>query len=174
LIIKSKSYKHRRCYKTVTEYILRDIEKNDSFVLTRFIKGKDKSPQAIAKQLEHNESYRIHKRSNNVKLFMEIISFHKQDTPKLDNKTLEKIAKKYIAIRSELAISVATVHRDKKHTHLHILFSGVQYRTGKSIRLSKSEFKEKKLTIESFTRERYPQLKRSEIDHQKPSSLKKN
>jgi len=170
MIIKSKSYKKNRAFKTVIAYILREAEQDGSFVLTRFIKGKDFSAEAMAKQFEENERHRIHKRKNNVKLFMEVISFHRDDAEKLNNSKLEKIARKYISTRSPLSVSIATVHRDKAHTHLHFVFSGCEYRTGKSTRLSKSEFKERKLIMERFQRERFPELKRSEIQHVKKNA----
>lgn len=144
---------------------MREAEREGSFVLTRFVQGKDFSPDTIADQFEQNEQLRVHRRKNSVKVHMEILSFHPDDTDKLNNSILEKIARKYISLRSNLAMCVATVHRDTKHTHLHFVLSGVEWRTGRSTRLSKAEFQNLKLEIEAFQKSRFPQLSRSEIEH---------
>lgn len=173
MIIKSKSYKHVSAYKKVVEYVLREAEQEDSFVLTRFIKGKNHSSEELSKQLLENEQYRIHKRKNNVKLYMEILSFHKNDADRLSNEKLKKIARKYISLRSDRSVAIATVHRQEKdHVHLHILLSGTAYKTGKSVRISRDDFKHKvKIPMENYVREQFPELKRSEINHN-PSKKK--
>ena len=151
MIIKSKSYKGD-CYDNVIAYVLREADKDNGFILTRFIKGKDRTPESIAKEFRKNEQYRIHRRKNSVTLYMDIISFHKDDAEKLtDNAILKKIARKYMSLRSNLSIALTTVHRDKSHTHLHVLLSGTEYRTGKSIRISRADFKNKvKIPMETF------------------------
>jgi len=171
MIIKSKSYKSTKAFETVTAYVLREIEHEKSFVLTRFIKGNNKSVEYIKNQLAANESYRLHKRKNSVKLYMDILSFHKDDAHKLGNDKLKKIARKYISLRANCAIALATVHRDKSHVHLHILLSGVEYRTGNSIRVTRDEFKKVKQEIEAYQAKEYPELFKSAINHDK--SLKK-
>jgi len=151
---------------------MREAEREGSFVLTRFVQGKDYSADAIANQYEENEQYRKHPRKNNVKIHMEILSFHPDDTDKLNNSIMQKIARKYISLRSNLAMAVATVHRDAKHTHLHFVFSGIEWKTGKSSRMSKVEFQKMKLDMEAFQKSRFPQLTKSEISHS--SSKKKD
>lgn len=165
MIVKSKGYKNQKSVRSVIHYVMREAEREDSFVLTRFVEGKDFSPDTIADQFEDNEKHRLHRRKNNVRVYMEILSFHPDDANRLYNKMLETIARKYISLRSNLAIAVATVHRDKKHTHLHFVFSGVEWRSGKATRLSKVEFAGIKQEMERFQKHRYPQLQRSEIDH---------
>jgi len=175
MIIKSKSYK-TGCYDNVIAYVLRESELENGFVISRFIKGSNKDTQAISKQYKTNESYRKHIRKNNVKLYMDILSFKAGDAKLLSNDKLEKIAKKYISLRSPLGMALCTVHRkEKSHTHLHFVFSGTHYRTGIANRISRNDFKHKvKLPMEAYQKKYFPELKRSEINHQKtPSSKKK-
>jgi len=165
MIIKSKSYKTDKSVRAIITYVMREAERDGSFVLTRFIEGKDYSSKEIANQYLENEKHRKHIRKNNVKAHMEILSFHPKDTPHLNNSVLQKIARKYISLRSNLAISLATVHRDTKHVHLHFVFSSIEWRTGRSTRLSKSEFSTVKRKMEAFQKQRFPQITYSTIDH---------
>ena len=165
MIIKSKTYKRVAVFEPIFEYLLRDTEMEGGFVSTRFVKGSDHSPKALAKQFERNESFRQNKRKNNVVLYMDILSFHQCDGY-ISNEILQLITKKYLSMRAPLSIAVATVHRhEKSHTHLHICY-GIEYRTGKSVRISKSDFQNLvKLPMEQFQRRQFPELKFSEIDH---------
>lgn len=173
MIIKSKSYKNKACYLPVLEYILRESEQKNGFVITKFVKGHDQSPKQISEQYLLNESYRQNRRKNNVLLYMDILSFHEEDAEKLSNKALKKIAKRYISLRAPLSMVTVTVHRNEKsHTHLHFAISGTEYRTGKSNRISRDDFKGKvKIPMEQFQQLHFPELKRSEINHDK--SVKK-
>ncbi len=171
MIIKSKSYKHLRSFTTVPRYILREQERDKGFVLTKFIKGKDVSAKSISLNLLINESYRLNPRKNNVRLYMDILSFHKEDSQHLTNDKLQKIALKYLSLRAPRSLAFATVHRhDKQHTHLHICFSGVEYKTGKNIRISKNDFQNKvKIPMEQYQRKNFPELYLSEINHHIPA-----
>ncbi|WP_299884357.1 relaxase/mobilization nuclease domain-containing protein [uncultured Lacinutrix sp.] len=173
MIIKSKSYKHNKSFKTVVDYVLREAEQDDSFVLTRFIKGKNLSNNEISKQFYANEQHRINPRKNNVKLYMEILSFHSDDAKDLTNDKLKKIAREYLKLRSPLSVALVTAHKkEKDHVHLHILLSGVEYKTGKSIRISRDDFKNKvKLPMEQFQEKHFPELSKSAINHN-PSKKK--
>ncbi len=175
MIIKSKSYKSEGCYLPVINYVLREAEQDDSFVLTRFIKGKNLSPEEIAKQYRDNEKCRVNPRKNNVKLYMEIISFHSDNAKDLTNYKLKKIARKYLSLRSNLSVALATAHRkEKDHVHLHILLSGTEYKTGKSVRISRDDFKNKvKISMERFQEKHFPELERSKINHKREIDSKK-
>lgn len=174
MIIKSKSYKHPKSFTTVLHYILRQQEQEHGFVLTKFIKDKDRSVENMVKELMMNESYRLNPRKNNVRLYMDILSFHAKDTEQLTNEKLQKMALKYLSLRAPRSIAIATVHRhEKQHTHLHICFSGVEYKTGKSIRISKDDFQNKvKIPMEHYQHKNFPELSLSEIDHHIPTKTK--
>jgi len=145
MIIKSKTYKSDKAFKTVVNYVLKEEELEKGFLLTRFIKGKDKSAEAISKQFYLNEQYRIHKRKNNVKLHMDILSFKKEDSYRLTNDKLKKIARKYISLRANHSISLAVLY-------------GIEYKTGRSVRISKDFFRDEvKLVMERFQEREFPE-----------------
>jgi hypothetical protein len=49
---------------------------------------------------------------------------------------------------------------------------GIEYRTGKSLRMSKSEFADLKRSLETYQRERYPELTNSMVNHDKRNKVK--
>ncbi|HBI01412.1 MAG TPA: relaxase/mobilization nuclease domain-containing protein [Flavobacterium sp.] len=175
MIIKSKSYKNTRSFTTVLAYIFRENEKDQSFMLTKFIKGKSLSVEEMHSQFLNNEQLRLNRRKNNVVLYMDILSFHPDDAQRLNNEKLYQITLKYLSLRAPKSLAVVTVHRNEKlHTHLHICFSGVEYKTGKSIRISKEDFKQKvKLPMEKFQQDVFPELLLSKIRHEKSIFPKK-
>ena len=175
MIIKSKSYKTTRSFTTVLNYIFRESEIDNGFRLTKFIKGKDLTVEELQNQLLINERLRVNKRKNNVVLYMDILSFHPRDAQRLTNEKLHQITMKYLSLRAPNSIAIATVHKNEKdHTHLHICFSGVQYKTGKSIRISKDDFQNKvKLPMEKYQQEVFPELVLSKIQHEKSMHVKK-
>lgn len=169
MIIKSKSYKTPRSFTTVLGYILRETEMDQSFMLTKYVKGRDFSVEQLYDQFHSNETLRINRRKNNVVLYMDILSFHPKDKERLSNDKLHQIALKYLSLRAPKSIAVATVHRnEKEHTHLHICFSGVEYKSGKSIRISKEDFRQKvKLPMEKYQQDIFPELTLSKIRHER-------
>ena len=175
MIIRSKSYKTTRSFTTVLNYIFRESEIDDGFRLTKFIKGKNLSVESLQNQLLINEQLRLNRRKNNVVLYMDILSFHPRDAQRLTNEKLHQITMKYLSLRAPNSIAIATVHKNEKdHTHLHICFSGVQYKTGKSIRISKDDFQNKvKLPMEKYQQEVFPELVLSKIQHEKSIHVKK-
>ena len=175
MIIKSKSYKTTKSFATVLNYIFRENERNSGFELTKFIKGKNLSVEELSSQFRSNEQFRINRRKNNVVLYMDILSFHPRDAERLTNDKLHQIALKYLSLRAPKSIAVATVHKNEKdHTHLHIVFSGIEYKTGKSIRMSKEDFQNKvKIPMEKYQQEVFPELILSKIKHEKKYNIKK-
>lgn len=174
MIIKSKSYKRVQSFTTVLGYIFRECEKDETFVITKYIKGKNLSIEQLHEQFQNNEELRINKRKNNVVLYMDILSFHPKDSERLNNEKLFQITLKYLSLRAPRSIAVATVHRkEKEHTHLHICFSGVEYKTGKSIRISRDDFRERvKIPMEKFQQELFPELSLSQIRHEQSIQIK--
>lgn len=170
MIIKSTSYKKTKAFFNLPNYLLRNNELKP--IHCRFVLGENYDPKTLSQQFSFNEQFRKHKRSNSVHLIMDVLSFDKRSTSFLNNTKLKQIAKKYIALRAPRAICIVVAHQDKSHTHLHILFSAIEYRSGKSIRISKEQFKTIKLEMEEFQREKFPELYHSSINHN-PSYDKK-
>lgn len=169
MIVKSLTRK-QSTFRQLLEYMMHDddrLTKSGSFVLQQNIQGK--TIDDWVKAFEQNEQGRIHKRSNNVKMYHEILSFSNRDIQKISPKTLKDIAKKYMQIRSEQALFIAIPHQDKEHLHIHFCMSGVEQFTGLSTRISRERFKEIKQEIQTYQIEHFPQLSNSVVNHDKKS-----
>lgn len=119
------------------------------------------------KEFDQNESYRLRRRKDNVKLHHTILSISNKDSHLVDDKMLRSIAHKYFELRGPQNMYLATAHQDKDHTHIHIVSSGVEYLTGKSNRISRSEFNGLKKALDAFQRTKYPELVNSLPQHGK-------
>lgn len=174
MIIKIKSFK-KPDFKKLLNYMMHDENrlfdgKNKSFLLTHNIKGN--RIDRFTSQFLVNESFRKRKRKDSVILTHEIISFHKEDSEHITVSKLEDIAREYIAKRNMKGMYIAVPHFDKEHYHIHICASGVEYRVGKSLRMSKAGFQKLKKEIQNFQIERFPELSKSLVDHNKKSKTK--
>lgn len=133
-----------------------------SFVITQNLHGK--SLDGWVKQFKENEKFRLRKRKNSIYLNHEIISFHRDDTRYLSMKKLEQLVREYFRLRGNM-LAVATVHYDRFHVHIHICSSAIEYRTGKSMRMSRKEFADLKKNIQQYQVEQFPELSRSVVRH---------
>ena len=104
---------------------------------------------------------------NSVLATHEIISFHKDDATNISLEKLEDIARQYVKERNINGMYVAVPHFDKEHYHIHICASGIEYKTGKAMRLSKTELQSVKKNIQDFQIEKYPELNKSLVNHEK-------
>ena len=152
MIIKIKSFK-KPDFKKLLNYMMHDENrlfdgKNKSFLLTHNIKGN--RIDRFTSQFLVNESFRKRKRKrkDSVILTHEIISFHKEDSEHITVSKLEDIAREYITKRNLKGMYIAVPHFDKEHYHIHICASGVEYRAGKSLRMSKAGFQKFKKEIQ--------------------------
>ena len=128
------------------------------------------------KEFEKNESLRLHKRVDNVKVYHTILSFSSDDKKHITEKTLHDIAKHFIKLRGKDSLFIGAAHYDKDHVHLHIAMSGTKYQTGESNRISRLNFQELKLAMDSYQKEKFPKLIHSLPQHgkgkQSPGILK--
>jgi len=141
-------------------------EKGYSFAITHNLKGD--SISEWVKQYQANEEYRQNKRVDSVILTHEIISFHKDDAQNISLDKLEDIARQYVKERNINGMFLAVPHFDKEHYHLHICASGIEYQTGKSMRLSKINLQGLKKKIQQYQIEKYPELSKSIVNHGNP------
>lgn len=119
------------------------------------------------KEFEANENLRKQRRKDAVKLYHTVISFHEKDTRHLTEKALKDITKQYMKLKGD-NIYLATVHFDKEsHLHIHCVESGIGYLTGKASRLSKQQFKELKVSLQTYQKEKYPELTESIVRHER-------
>lgn len=171
MLVKIKS-RNTASFFQLLEYITEGKDKlfdknGQSFVITRNLKGN--SVESWTKQFKENEKCRKVKRSDNIKLYHEIISFHRNDSKNISLKKLEDITEQYLKYRNPNGMYVATPHFDKEHVHIHICASGIEYKTGKAMWMKKKELHDLKQKIQDYQLEKYPELSKSVIKHGKGS-----
>ncbi|MBK7800058.1 MAG: relaxase/mobilization nuclease domain-containing protein [Saprospiraceae bacterium] len=149
-----------------------------------FKNEKDKKPEPVLKhnlrsrttkgwanELDRNFDLRNNRRKDNIRLHHTIISFSNKDKKQINTELLKDITKKYIELRGKDNIYLASSHNDKEHIHLHIIMSAHKYLTGESNRISRQEFKDLKLALDSYQKKRYPELVHSLPSHGKSQKL---
>jgi hypothetical protein len=135
-----------------------------SFVITHNVKGK--SIDSWVDQFKQNEKFRLRKRrKDGVYLNHEILSWHRDDTKHLTEEKVRDMVQQYIKLRGSNGMYVATVHTDRDHVHVHICSSGLQYRTGKSMRMSRAEYADLKKNAQQYHIEKFPELSHSVVQH---------
>lgn len=169
MIIKIKSHK-REVFQKILEYMMNDkdrlLDKDKStFSITHNLKGK--TINEWVHQYKANELLRTRKRKDSVRLTHEILSWHRDDAKNITLEKMENMAREYIRQRNPNGIYVAVPHFDKEHYHIHICASGVEYKTGKSLRLSKIDFQKLKKGIQGYQVEKFPELSMSVVAHGK-------
>jgi hypothetical protein len=140
-------------------------ENGKSFLLTHNIKGN--TVEYWEKQFKANEQLRQIKRKDSIKLYHEMISFHKDDVKNVSVEKLENVAREYIQLRNPNGMYVAIPNFDKENYHIHVCSSGVEYKTGKAMRLSKKDLATLKQKIQQYQIEKYPELTNSVVAHGK-------
>lgn len=169
MIVKVKSHK-RPSFKALLNYMVHNKDRlfnsgGKSLLITHNIKGN--SLEEWVEQFKYNESFRLKRRIDSVYCTHEILSWHRSDSSKVTTKKLEDIARAYIKLRNPRGIYIIVPHFDKEHYHLHICASGIEYRTGKSLRLSKQAFAKLKVDIQEYQIQKYPELSESRVRHGK-------
>lgn len=169
MIVKIKSHK-RHSFEKVLEYMLNNEdrlfnEQGKSFLLTHNLKGR--SIEKWVKQFKENETFRKIRRKDSVYLTHEILSWHREDARHLTLEKLEDMTREYMCLRNPRGIFVAVPHYDKSHLHVHLCASGIEYRTGKSLRLTKTQLSTLKRGIQRYEMEKYPELAKSPVSHGK-------
>lgn len=132
---------------------------------------RSRTTKGWTKEFENNFESRIHRRKDNIRLHHTIISFSNKDKEKINPEMLKDITKKYIELRGKDNIYLASSHYDKEHIHLHIVMSSTKLITGESNRISRLEFKDLKLALDRYQREKYPELVNSLPAHGKSKAF---
>jgi hypothetical protein len=170
MIIKIKSHKKKSSFQNLLNYMINDKDRlfdkeGKSFAITHNLKGD--SIREWVEQFKSNEQYRLRKRIDSVLATHEIVSFHRDDAKNISLEKLEDLAKQYIQQRNPNGLYIAVPHFDKEHYHIHICASGIEYLTGKSLRLEKKKLSELKKNIQQYQVEKYPELSNSIVNHGK-------
>lgn len=136
---------------------------NESFVFTHNLSGN--SIDEFVEQFSENEKYRERKRVNSTYITHEILSWSKDDVGNISLDKIEDMAREYAMLRNPNGMYVAVPHFDKNHYHVHVCASAIEYRTGKTMRMSKAVFGKLKTNIQAYQCEKYPELSKSIVDH---------
>lgn len=136
-----------------------------SFAISHNLKGN--SIIEWEKQYKANELCRKRKRTDSVLLTHEILSWHRDDAKHISLAKMEIMAREYISQRNPKGMFVAVPHFDKDHYHVHICASGIEYKTGNSLRLSKEILLKLKKDVQRFQVEHFPELSKSVVGHGK-------
>lgn len=158
-------------FRKLLDYMINDkdrlFDENDkSFAVTHNLSGN--SIEEWEQQYRENEQYRLNKRSDSILATHEIISFNKKDAENITLEKLEDMAREYIQQRNPNGIYVAVPHFDKEHYHVHVCASGIEFRTGKGMRLGKKELQEFKQKVQQYQIKKYPELNKSIVGHGAP------
>ncbi|MBK6545767.1 MAG: relaxase/mobilization nuclease domain-containing protein [Saprospiraceae bacterium] len=132
---------------------------------------RSRTTKSWTKELDKNFELRLNRRKDNIRLHHTIISFSNKDKKQINLELLKDITKKYIELRGRDNIYLASSHHDKEHIHLHIVMSTHKYLTGESNRISRQEFRDMKLALDTYQKEKYPELVHSLPSHGKSQKL---
>ncbi|MDB5198042.1 MAG: hypothetical protein JWO92_5 [Chitinophagaceae bacterium] len=160
-IMKPEKGKDIRAQHTVTRQKSKLIIRHN--IRARSIKG-------FCKEFRENESYRLVKRRDCVKLFHTIIAFSNKDREKINDDLLKDIAGKFISLRGTNNLYCGTSHLNTNSIHLHIIVSGTQL-NGRSSRMSKQQFRSLKTKLQEYQKEKYPGLSNSIVAHNRGTHL---
>lgn len=165
MIIKS----HRRKstdFMNLIDYINRDGL--DTFAIRHNLRGN--SNEEIAYEFTINDQYR--KAHTKVTMYHEIVSFSAQDSPKINEVMAKAFTRLYIRKRGDKALCFAKVHNDTEHLHIHFAFSGIEYKSPKSLRLNNQDFMQLRRDMEAYQKQHYPELNHSLV-YQQDKKLKR-
>ena len=154
MIVKSKTWKYAG-FSRLASYLTKHRGGEDHYDLEVFHNiHPEEDISAIVDQFRENDDYRK-KRNGGVAIYHEIMSFHGEDRDYLTPETLEDLATKYLEMRAPDALAFAAVHKDRNHTHVHIMISANEYRSDKATRISKKDFANIQRDLEAYQKEHY-------------------
>lgn len=163
-------------FKKTLTYIEKGAEKNvvAPYLFKNNIRSDLTDIDAITKEFMINESYRKRQRKGSITYYHEILSFHNEEKSEIFTKEmLDDIIAKYISLRGPTGVMYGSVHFDKSHIHIHIISSGLHYRTGTSYRLSKAQLFDIKTKMTEYLRLRHPSITKSFPHHGKGKAIAK-
>ncbi|MDZ4667534.1 MAG: relaxase/mobilization nuclease domain-containing protein, partial [bacterium] len=152
-------------FKQLAEYIIKDKVPGNKAkdIIKHNIKGN--TIDAIVKEFERNESFRKIHRSDSIKIFHEILSLSSNEEGYISDEVIVDLTKKYIELRGFKNVYLGAVHRDQSHVHSHLMVSALEYFTGKSVHITKSQLQDIKLELQKYHTLTYPELTESICNH---------
>ncbi len=173
MIVKVLSHK-KPDFKKLLNYMMNNKDRlfdasKESFVFAHNLLGD--SIDEWEKQFKENETYREHKRKNSTYITHEILSWSKEDVDNISLEKMEDMAREYVMMRNPNGMYVAVPHFDKNHYHVHICAAGIEYRTGRTMRMSKQDFGKLKKDIQAYQKQKFPELSKSIVEHGKAGKV---
>lgn len=162
MIIKTKRSYSKLRFKQLVNYIMSDkgkVDNTNTFTIHHNLQSTN--TEKVIQEFVENDQYRK-RRKNGVVLYHEILSFHPDEKSDLSLEILEDIAHKFIELRGENALCLAKPHIENENIHIHFLFSGVEYKSTKTLRLDNKSFRQVRLEMELF-QQKYPALNKSSM-----------
>ena len=150
-------------YSSLLDYLQREGAGRNGgkpLIITHNIIGNER--EDILRAFMENESFRKHPRRDQVYLYHTVIAFGKDAT--VSREQLEDIARHYFTLRGESGMYVAALHEDK-HAHIHVMESALHLYTGMSMRMSKEEMAELKVSLQDYHLTKYPDITDSYVSH---------
>lgn len=123
--------------------------------------------KGMIEEFQQNELHRLHHRKDGVLVNHLVLSFNPNDSRFLTDEIIKDLVKKCIGIKLDRALVCGTEHLDKDFRHVHLIWSSIEYKTGKSLRMSRTEFKNWKIELDKYQKEKYPELSHSLPSHGK-------
>lgn len=154
MIIKSLS-RHTKSFEALYKYLTRD---KDSILNTFNLYTDPYNKKELIKEFLENAEHLRRARGKNY-LYHEIISLPKNNlTLKEQQNILSDLVTKYISLRADNHLTFTALHKDKEHTHIHLMISANELVGTKRVRLSKKDFSTIQKELEEYTNSIYPQL----------------
>ncbi len=150
----------------IFRYILNDEKQpvESPFVIRHNVRSRD--IQGYIREFKENARHRTRARKNQVAIHHTILSWSNKDRDRLTPEKINKMARQYMSLRGLNNLYVGTIHTDRDHIHLHLAMSATEL-SGRTSRISKSEFANLKLSLDAYQREQFPELEHSLPDHGK-------
>lgn len=146
--------------------------KEDDLMVVHNLRSFDQS--AIMQEFIANDHYYRKQSKAKVRWYHEILSIGALDHEKVDAKMLERIAQKYIQMRSPNALCFAVSHEGEAHKHIHFCFSGTEYRNKKTLRMDNKTFRDLRIGLEKWQQKELPELEHSIVYLNSEKEKRKN
>jgi MobA/VirD2-like, nuclease domain len=169
MIVKSLSRKHAS-YKGLLSYMFSEEKQKshspiERFVFTNNVSVHSASIEELTLKYMQNETLRQHPRENSVKMYHEILSFHKKSSPEIKSvEVLKDLVERYVDMRARDSLCVAVPHYNGKggNYHIHLMISGTKL-NGLASRISKGSYNHIRRELQNYQQARYPSLNESVV-----------
>lgn len=156
--------RHSPSYASLVSYVLKYITNDEKTDLLKIYTTnlRSNSIDGFVKEFINNEVFRQYHRKDGIKLTHEILSFSAEENNTVfTQKMIDDLAKEYMRLRGNKGLMLGAAHHDREHFHLHFAVSALEYRSGKSFGLNKTQLRELKDRFQEYHKTHYPELTHS-------------